>query len=114
VLTNILIVFSSGGLGAISRWGLSNLVMKFTSKFWVGTLIVNLFGCLLFYLSSKWGLKESSSLMVRTGFLGSLTTFSTFSFELYSLFTRGLWLEFGVVLFLNIFFGVAIGVLILR
>jgi len=109
-------VFLGGGFGAVLRWTLSALCVSFTGKVWSGTLLVNLLGCVILFSLAKWIQGEAKVLQSfwRIGFLGSLTTFSTFSFELVTLLKNGRILEACLVGFLNIFFGIAIGVWILR
>ena len=83
----ILFVMLGGSLGALSRYGVSLLAASFLgSRFPWGTLIVNLSGCFLIGLS--FSLAERSSFMnpsmrlfFVTGYLGALTTFSTFALE---------------------------------
>jgi CrcB protein len=83
----IFLVMLGGSLGALSRFGVSLLATSlFGTSFPWGTLIVNLSGCFLIGLS--FSLAERSSFMnpsVRlffvTGYLGALTTFSTFALE---------------------------------
>jgi fluoride exporter len=83
----ILFVMFGGSLGALCRYGVSLLAASLLgSRFPWGTLIVNLAGCFLIGLS--FALAERSSFMnpsVRlffvTGYLGALTTFSTFALE---------------------------------
>lgn len=83
----ILLVMLGGSLGALSRYGVSLLAAGlFGTRFPWGTLIVNLSGCFLIGLS--FALAERTTFMnpsVRlffvTGFLGALTTFSTYALE---------------------------------
>jgi fluoride exporter len=83
----IFLVMLGGSLGAVSRYGVSLLAVSlFGSRFPWGTLIVNLLGCFLIGLS--FALAERSSFMnpsmrlfFVTGYLGALTTFSTFAQE---------------------------------
>jgi CrcB protein len=83
----ILLVMAGGSLGALSRYGVSLLAANlFGSEFPWGTLIVNLSGCFLIGLS--FALAERGSfitpsvrLFFMTGYLGALTTFSTFALE---------------------------------
>jgi fluoride exporter len=77
-----------GSIGALSRYGVSILAVKmFGARFPWGTLIVNLAGCFLIGLA--FGLAERGSgimspsmrLFFVTGYLGALTTFSTYALE---------------------------------
>lgn len=87
VLKPLAIVMLGGSLGAASRY----LVGLLSARFWGahfpwGTLIVNLAGCFLigfcFALSDRARLlTPEMRLLLITGFLGALTTFSTFSLE---------------------------------
>lgn len=76
-----------GSVGALSRYGITLLSVKFFSdRFPHGTLIVNLTGCFLIGLvfalgSGKNFISPSFRLFFITGFLGAFTTFSTFAIE---------------------------------
>ena len=87
-IMKILLVMAGGSLGALSRYGVSLLAAKlFGTKFPWGTLIVNLSGCFLIGLSFALAerginiMNPSMRLFFVTGFLGALTTFSTFGLE---------------------------------
>ncbi len=87
VLVAIFLVMAGGSLGALARYGTGLLAVKYLGiRFPYGTLIVNLTGCFLigicFALADKtsW-LSPSIRLFLMTGFLGALTTFSTYSIE---------------------------------
>jgi len=81
-----------GFFGAIGRYLLTKKVEEFfLGTFPYGTLFVNLLGCFLlgfiFTLSlEKQFISPNMRVAVTTGFLGALTTFSTFSLETISLF----------------------------
>lgn len=82
-----LLVMLGGSLGAASRYGVGLLTARLwgTSFPW-GTLIVNLIGCfligLLFALADRSRLLTPEvRLLLITGYLGALTTFSSFSLE---------------------------------
>jgi fluoride exporter len=83
----ILLVLAGGGLGALSRWGVSLLAAGlFGSKFPWGTLIVNLTGCFLIGFLYSLGdrttlVNHSVRLFFMTGYCGALTTFSTYALE---------------------------------
>ena len=79
---NIILVGLGGALGAIARYSITELASKyiFTSSY-LGTLTVNILGCLLAGLA--FGLyadmKSDVELFFVVGFLGSFTTMSAFS-----------------------------------
>ncbi len=84
----ILLVMLGGSLGALSRYGVSLLAVQlFGTRFPWGTLIVNLVGCFLIGLAFAWGerglslMNPSMRLFFMTGYLGALTTFSTYGLE---------------------------------
>ena len=109
-------VFLGGGIGASSRWGISLVFNQILSKAWSGTLAANLLGCLLIFLGSRFGWFETkmTSHLWRIGFLGSLTTFSTFSYEVVECLKQGRMKEALLILGLNIVFGILIGIGIFR
>jgi len=87
-MTKVLLVMAGGSIGALSRYGVSLLAVNlFGSRFPWGTLIVNLAGCFLIGLSFALAERGSSimnpsiRLFFVTGYLGALTTFSTFALE---------------------------------
>jgi fluoride exporter len=81
-------------LGAWLRWWLGNWFNASTPNLPAGTLIANLAGGYLIgiavqYFSTRSGLPPELRLFCVTGFLGALTTFSTFSAEAVGLLSRG-------------------------
>lgn len=104
-LMKFALIMLGGGLGALSRYGITLLSVKlFGIRFPWGTLAVNLIGC--FFIGLSFALAERSPLMnptVRlffiTGFLGGLTTFSTYGYESFNaIYTGNLWVAVGNVL----------------
>lgn len=86
MLSNTLLVIIGGGLGSACRYLFSLLAVKwFGDNFPIGTLGVNLLGCFLIGLSFSLAGRNIISPMIRllfmTGFLGGLTTFSTYALE---------------------------------
>lgn len=85
----IFFVMMGGSIGALSRYGVSFFAAQFFgTRFPWGTLIVNLSGCFLIGLSFALAdrglniMNPSARLFFVTGYLGALTTFSTFSMEM--------------------------------
>lgn len=90
----VLVVFSGAGLGALLRWGLGVRLNPLFPTLPLGTLAANLLGGLLVGFAVAWFARHSAlapelRLFVITGFLGGLTTFSTFSAEVVGLLVRG-------------------------
>lgn len=89
-------VFLGGGLGAVLRYCTSEFfVQHFNNPIPLGTLAVNLVGGLLIGLLLPWFLATSTlamewRLLVITGLLGGLTTFSTFSYDTIGLLENSL------------------------
>ncbi|MEO6023580.1 MAG: fluoride efflux transporter CrcB [Burkholderiales bacterium] len=81
-------------LGAWLRWWLGIWFNAAAPNLPLGTLIANVIGGYLIgiavqYFSTKSDLPPEARLFIVTGFLGGLTTFSTFSAEAVGLLTRG-------------------------
>jgi len=91
-----LLIGMGGFFGAVMRYALSTFVQDWskTPQFPLGTLVVNLIGCLLIGALAQLAearnifTPESSSL-VFLGFLGAFTTFSTFSSDSFNLISAG-------------------------
>lgn len=99
MLKSIFIVSLIGALGCAARVLLSNYFFeKFGPAFPVGTLTVNVFGCLLigFFVgltSSSAGIAVSPFMAsaITTGFLGGFTTFSSFALQTYDFLKERQW-----------------------
>jgi fluoride exporter len=91
--TNFAAVGLGAALGAWTRWGLSILLNPVLPSLPLGTLAANLIGGLLIGivmgLAEPLNLSVATRLLVVTGFLGGLTTFSTFSAETVGLAIKG-------------------------
>jgi CrcB protein len=88
-----LLVFVGGGLGSVSRYLIGKALPATTSGFPVGTLAVNLLGCvlvgLLFRLVPSMQTDSAQRAAMIVGFCGGFTTFSAFSLETATLLTTG-------------------------
>ncbi len=85
-MNNVLMIALGGALGAISRYGLSQLAINLFGKgFPFGTLIANFVGSLLmgllFALIETESLAPQVKIALGIGFLGAFSTFSTFSLD---------------------------------
>lgn len=94
-MVNLLVIGAGGFLGAVARYGLSNLVQRFSrGAFPLGTFAVNVLGCLaigalLALVEARPTLSPNVRLFLVIGLLGSFTTFSTFGNETYGLLRSG-------------------------
>jgi CrcB protein len=93
---NILWVGVGGFIGSVFRYVLSGLVQEYTKRddFPVGTLAVNILGCLIIGLLSqlaeaRGALSPETRALVIIGILGGFTTFSSFGNETMNLWRDG-------------------------
>ena len=97
-----------GATGACLRFFLSQLMLQWFGKgFPFGTLLVNVLGSFcLGWVYSAIEQGQVDIILWRTtvgiGFLGALTTFSTFSVDTLLLFQQGHWLKAGLNIALNL------------
>ncbi len=103
-----LFVALGGAFGACLRFFISELMLKVGAKgFPFATLTVNILGSLL--MGYLYGLIEKEIIavspaksLIGIGFLGALTTFSTFSLDTLLLLQQGHWVKAGLNVFLNV------------
>lgn len=87
-------IFVGAGLGALLRWALGHSLNAAFPTLPLGTLVANVLGGLLMgFALGAFAQYETLSptlrLALTTGFLGGLTTFSTFSAESATMLLRG-------------------------
>jgi CrcB protein len=94
-MSNLLLVAAGGAVGASARHlvGLATLRV-FGSGFPVGTMVVNIVGCLAMGIlvglfATRIQGSQALRLLLATGFLGGFTTFSAFSLDFTVLWDRG-------------------------
>ena len=91
MFANILAVAVGGSIGAVTRYIVSLWTAgRFGTDFPYGTLLVNVAGCFIigFFMTlvtEKFIVNPLWRLFVTTGFLGGLTTFSSYSYETFKL-----------------------------
>lgn len=97
VIKLIYLYIGAGGFfGAIARYALGQAIGHlWTGSYPLGTFLINLAGCfflgVFLTLSLEWlPVEPHVRLGVATGFIGALTTFSTYAYEALGLLDRGL------------------------
>ncbi len=91
----LLMIAGGGAVGAVSRYYLAGWAQRLVSgTFPVGTLTVNVLGCLLIgMLGAFFGgphlVRQEYRLLLMIGVLGGFTTFSTFGLETLTLMNEG-------------------------
>ncbi len=102
----LLYIGTGGFLGAISRFLLAGLVQKsFLTFFPIGTLTVNVLGSFIIGFMAIYfenSVQPEYKALVITGFLGALTTFSTFSLENTNMLLDGEYFKVSVNILLNV------------
>jgi len=106
----LFLIGALGGSGAITRYLVSvGSVRWFGEGFPVGTLIVNVVGCfllgLLYQHAGVANLSDEWKHPLGVGFLGGLTTFSTFGYETLAALEKGKWHVAGGNVLLNLILG---------
>lgn len=94
-MINIVAIFIGGGLGAVLRYCVGILATKYVIlSFPFATLLVNIIGgffigFLYMLCLDKVQINQTLNIALTVGFCGGLTTFSTFSLELFKMFNEG-------------------------
>ena len=95
MVINFLSIFIGGGIGAVLRYIVTIMCRNLFPLPIIGTLSVNLIGCFLIgymfgsVLNKSAVLPQTLRLFITVGFLGGLTTFSTFNLEVLELIKNG-------------------------
>jgi fluoride exporter len=100
-----------GGFGALTRYVFTTLISgEFGVDFPYGTLFVNVVGCFImgFFMmltTGRFTVSPNIRLLVTVGFLGGLTTFSSFGFETMQFLREGNLLSAFINMGTNLFVG---------
>ena len=93
----LILIALAGAVGAVSRYALSGWTYRILGdSFPYGTLAVNLIGCFLLGAVQQVGqitdlISQETRVVIAIGFLGALTTFSTFGYETLRQLEDGNW-----------------------
>lgn len=116
----ILLIFGSGGLGAVVRY-LILLATRTTGPLQgFGTLVVNSIACFLIGIFAGWLVvspwssehKTTFALLTMTGFCGGFSTLSAFTLDCVKYYEAGqifIWIIFGTLTIFISLFGCALG-----
>jgi CrcB protein len=95
-MMNWIAIAIGGAIGAVSRYGIAQVVILINGANAApfATIMVNVIGSALMgviygYLSTGGMLAETVRVFIMIGFLGALTTFSTFSMDIMAAIDRG-------------------------
>lgn len=110
-MQNIIAVFIGGGMGAMLRYLTGVCALRYLSvNLPVATFAVNILGCFILgflyaLFIDKPEINTSLKLALTAGFCGGLTTFSTFSLELFEMLKNAQFMQLSVYLLLSIILG---------
>ena len=93
MLIRCIAVGAGGFIGSITRYLLSKVELQKSGDYPLNTLLVNVLGAVLIGViiaeAQKNGMSENKLLFLKFGLCGGLTTFSTFSVEMYGYLEKG-------------------------
>lgn len=104
------LIFIGSGLGGVARYAFAGLAQRLNphAGFPIGTLLVNVTGCLAIgFLSAALAgrslMREEYRLAILVGVLGGYTTFSTFGWETFALLNGGQFARAAMNVLLSVF-----------
>ena len=112
-MLNFIAVFIGGGVGAACRYLITTISERFLGIPLWGTFIANIAGCFLIgyifglTMGKLQGVSPALKLFLTAGFLGGLTTFSTFSCESFCMLKDGKLIQCGIYIAASVIIGLA-------
>lgn len=112
-MEKLALIFLGSGLGGLLRYFVGGWAQRLTAgAFPLGTLVVNLCGCLLIgflmaALAGRWMMREEHRVALTIGLLGGFTTFSAFGWETFALINDGQYLRAAANVVLSVGLGLA-------
>lgn len=107
-MLNLIAIFLGGGIGAVSRFLISlNLTKICNVNLPLATFLVNIIGSftigfLYILFMEKTDLTPALKLALTVGFCGGLTTFSTFSLELFEMISHQQFMQAAIYALLSV------------
>ena len=101
-----LAIFIGGGIGAVGRWALTQLMSHYCPFLPYGIVMCNIIGS--FLIGLLYGYFPKPSLLISTltiGVLGGFTTFSSFALDGMKLIEQHQWFPFFLYITLSVFLG---------
>lgn len=108
-MQSLIAVFFGGAIGASLRYLTGLLILKTFGLIYIATFLVNIIGCFLigamYALSTKFAIPNNLKLFIMAGFLGGLTTFSSFCLENLVFLKDGKFIHFTIYTLLSLIMG---------
>lgn len=102
-MMDYLFVSLGGGIGAVLRYSVIRVIMKWGKPSFWSTAFVNIIGSFLIGLSAQYLVEPNYwNKFLVIGLLGAFTTFSTFSFDLVKIFESRNWKNLLFYLIVNL------------
>lgn len=107
-MLNLFAIFLGGGIGAVSRFLITlNLTKIYNVNLPIATFLVNIIGSfaigfLYILFMGKTDLTPALKLALTVGFCGGLTTFSTFSLELFEMISHQQFMQAAIYALLSV------------
>ena len=107
-MLNLIAIFLGGGIGAVSRFLISlNLTKIYNINLPIATFLVNIIGSfaigfLYILFMGKTDLTPALKFALTVGFCGGLTTFSTFSLELFEMISHQQFMQAAIYALLSV------------